>query len=219
MYAREQMREELYNGASRYGITLNDESLTHYEKYYDLLLEWNDRINLVSKRDMTRFVSYHLLDSLKVASCFDMHKVNRMLDFGSGAGLPGIPLSLSFPHIETFLVDSREKKCVFLENIIDALSINASVLYSRVEHLPDTYDNYFDLVITRATVKLNTFYRWTQRLVRSGGSLVAIKGDTIHDEFGRLQTVSDSRVFNIKLTVPENVSHVRQGNIVVMTRD
>ncbi len=218
MSAREKMREELYSGASRYGITLNDDSLYLYEKYYDLLLEWNDRINLVSKRDMTRFVPYHLLDSLKVASCFDMLKVNRMLDFGSGAGLPGIPLSLSFPHIETFLVDSRKKKCICLENIIGALPINVRVLCSRIEHLPDLYNNYFDLVITRATVKLETFFRWTHRFVHSGGSLIAIKGDTIHDEFGRLQTTSDSRVFNIKLTVPENVSHVRQGNIVVMTR-
>ena len=218
MPAREKMREELYSGAFRYGITLNDDSLSLFEKYYDLLLEWNDRMNLVSNRDMTRFVPYHLLDSLKVASCFDMHKVNRMLDFGSGAGLPGIPLSLAFPHIETYLVDSRKKKCIFLENIIGALSINARVLRSRIEHLPDLYNDYFDLVITRATVELETFFRYAHRLIHSGGSLIAIKSNNIHDEFRRLQTISDSRVFNIKLTAPKDVSAVRQGNIAVMTR-
>ena len=214
----EHMREELYNGASRYGITLTDDSLSLFENYYHLLLQGNDRMNLVSKRDMSRFVTYHLLDSLKVASCFDMSSVTRMLDFGSGAGLPGIPLSIVFPHFETFLVDSRKKKCIFLDDVITTLSIDAHVLCSRIEHLPDSYNDFFDLIITRATVKLVPFYKCSQRLIHSGGSLISIKGDTIQDEFSRLQTACDPKVFNIQLTVPEDVPSVRRGHIVVITR-
>ena len=218
MYDRKKMREKLSRGAFQYGIDLNDATLSLFEIYYDILVEWNNRMNLVSKRDLHRFVAYHLLDSLKVASCFDILKVNRMLDFGSGAGLPGIPLSLSFPNIETFFVDSRKKKCIFLENAVDSLSLKAHVMCSRIESLPDHYNSFFDLVITRATVKLETFFRLTNRLIHSKGSLVAIKGDTIHDEYERLQKISDPEVFNIKLTVPKDVLDVRQGNIVVIMR-
>ena len=218
MHDRDKMRKELSRGAFQYGIDLNDATLTLFEFYYDIILDWNNRMNLVSKRDLHRFVAYHLLDSLKVASCFDMSIVDRMLDFGSGAGLPGIPLSLSFPHIETFFVDSRKKKCIFLENAVGLLSIKAHVLCSRIELLSDNYDGFFDLVVTRATVKLDNFFSLANRFIHVGGSLVAIKGDTIQDEYERLQKISDPEVFNIKLTVPKDVLNVRQGNIVVIIR-
>ena len=219
MYDRTKFKNALSHGASLYGIDLDDNSLSRFETYYDLILDWNARINLISRRDIDRFVEYHLLDSLKVASCFDMSVVNRMLDFGSGAGLPGIPLSLAFHHINTFLVDSRKKRCVFLEEAVAKIpAFDARVICSRLENLPDSFNEYFDMVITRGTVKLETLFSLSQNLVKRGGSLVSIKGDNIEDEFTALQNAADSKVFNIKQMVPTEVEYVRKGNVTIITK-
>lgn len=211
-------RNDLFRGSSLYGIYLDESKLSHFETYYNLLLEWNSRINLVSERDINRFVEYHLLDSLKVASCLDMFEIDRMMDFGSGAGLPGIPLSLAFPHIETFLVDSRKKRCAFLEAVITLISsLRAKVVCSRIENLPDHFNDYFDIVITRGTVKLDTFFLYSRRFIHSDGYLVSIKGNSIDDEVKKLQNISDSKCFNIKKSLPKEVINVRKGNIITIS--
>jgi 16S rRNA (guanine527-N7)-methyltransferase len=204
--------------ASLYGITLDENSLSFFESYYSLLADWNSRMNLVSKRDLNRLFTYHFLDSLKIASCFDFSQVNRMLDFGSGAGFPGIPLSLAFPHIETFLVDSRKKRCIFLQHVVSHLAFDhINVLWSRIEDLPEQYNGYFDTVVTRATVSLAVFFRLCRRLVRSGGSLIAIKGGRIEDELSELNTIADSQVFNIHVASPNAIPHVRTGRIIIIS--
>ncbi len=219
MYDRTKFKKCLSHGASLYGIDLDDNSLSRFETYYDLILDWNARINLISRRDINRFVEYHLLDSLKVASCFDISAVNRMLDFGSGAGLPGIPLSLAFPHIKTFFVDSKKKRCIFLEEaVVKIPALDTRVLCSRLENLPDSYNEYFDMVITRGTVKLEPFFHLSQSLVQHGGSLISIKGDNIDDEFTALQNAADSKVFNIKQMVPAEVQNVRKGSVIIITK-
>lgn len=219
MYDRTKFKKDLSNGASLYGIDLDDNSLSRFETYYDLILDWNTRINLISRKDTDRFVEYHLLDSLKVASCFEMSAVTRMLDFGSGAGLPGIPLSLAFPHIKTFFVDSKKKRCIFLEKAVFKIPVfDAHVICSRLENLPDSFNEYFDMVITRGTVKLEPFFHFSQNLVQRGGSLVSIKGDNIEDEFTALQNAADSKVFNIKQMVPTEVEYVRKGNVTIITK-
>ena len=78
----------LSSGALSYGIHLDDTALALFKRYTDILTVWNEKMNLVSKRDMERFLEYHLLDSLKIASCVDMAAIGKVLDFGSGAGLP-----------------------------------------------------------------------------------------------------------------------------------
>lgn len=204
--------------ASLYGITLDEKSLSSFESYYSLLVDWNSRMNLVSKRDLNRLFTYHFLDSLKISACFDFSQVNRMLDFGSGAGFPGIPLSLAFPHIETFLVDSRKKRCIFLQHVVSQLAFDhINVLWSRIEDIPEQYNGYFDTVVTRATVSLAVFFRLCRRLVRSGGSLIAIKGGRIEDELSELNTIADSQVFTIHVVSPNAVPHVRTGRIIIIS--
>ena len=218
MYDRKKFKSILYSGASLYGIRLEDRALSLFETYYDLLSDWNERMNLVSKRDMNRFVEYHLLDSLKVSSCFDMLKVKNILDFGSGAGLPGIPLTIAFPHLKTTLVDSRKKRCLFLENIIKSIPLSElRIICSRMETLPDSLNGLFDMVITRGTVKLVEFFHASKRFINKNGFLVSIKGNNIEDEIEELKNVPDSYFFDILITEPKNVSNVRQGKIIIIS--
>jgi len=220
MYDRNKFRNSLYNGASMYGVNLDDNTLSLFETYYDILSDWNTRINLVSKRDINRFVEYHLLDSLKISSCFDMLKIKNILDFGSGAGLPGIPLTLAFPHLKTVLVDSRKNRSIFLENVIKSIpDLEAKVICSRIENLPDQLNECFDVVITRGTLKLKKFFLFSCRFIRRGGSLISIKGNNIKNEIIDLNNIFDLNSFHIKQTEPKDVFSVRKGKIIIITRN
>jgi 16S rRNA (guanine527-N7)-methyltransferase len=206
----------LSSGAVFYGLSLDERTLGLFHSYYALLCEWNTRMNLISSRDLDRFVEYHLLDSLKAASCVDLTSAGSLMDFGSGAGLPGIPLALAFPHLQVSLVESIGKKCAFLENAVKALSLtNTIVLHSRIENLPSSLDCSFDVVITRATVRLDRFHRVARRFLSSRGTLIAIKGDRIDDELSALVSSTYGSVFHITSTHPHEVPGVRTGHVVI----
>ena len=219
MVNRKKDIDRLVRGALAYGITLDDNKISLFETYTKLLLSWNRRMNLISKRDTNRFTEYHLLDSLKVSSCCDISSVSSLLDFGSGAGLPGIPLAIAFPQLRISLVESRLKQCTFLKEVLKNIpNIKATVIRSRVEHLPETLDGTFDMVITRASSNLSTFFSLTARFISRNGFLAAIKGDSIDNELYDLKNTIDTELFNISLTVPNAFENVRQGNIVVIYR-
>jgi len=208
----------LREGASGYGITLGRDALDLFNRYHTLLSSWHVLMNLVSHRDMKRLVPYHFLDSLKLASCYDFSLARVALDFGSGAGFPGIPLSLAFPSLETYLIDSRDKRCRFLDAAVESLGIHAHVIRSRVENLPLSFSRQFDCVLTRGTVSLKTFFLLCERFISSGGVLAAVKGDDIMEELDELRTTCNMSVFNITSTVPPFVHGVRSGNIITITR-
>ncbi len=219
MDTRDTVRSELYHGALRYGLTLDENALRSFEQYTALVADWNTRVNLVSGRDLERFLRYHLLDSLKTACCFDFRKTENVLDFGSGAGLPGIPLAIAFPHLAISLVDSRQKRCIFLEEAVQALGFHrVSVHWSRLEEFDVSRDGSFDAVTTRGTVALASFFTDAARFLRPGGTLIAIKGDTIEEELELLRSVADHSVFNIIPTVPPEVPGVRTGTLVLVVR-
>ncbi len=210
--------EAVMRGTECYGLACGQESIEALYRYYRLVHEWNQRMNLVSARDMERFVTYHILDSLKVASVVDVSTWWKVLDFGSGAGLPGIPLALVFPHIKVLLLDSRLKQCRFLETAVSHVPvINATVIRERIESVDSQYDGIFDCVITRATVDCASLASVAGRFIGKGGSLVAIKGENIDEELAEAQQ-RHSRVFNMFSTAPVSCDGVRCGRIVVMEK-
>ncbi|MHB9030215.1 MAG: 16S rRNA (guanine(527)-N(7))-methyltransferase RsmG [Candidatus Latescibacterota bacterium] len=209
----------LSSGAFRYGLSLSTQSLSLFQRYAELLSSWNTRMNLVSSRDMERFVEYHLLDSLKIVSVFDFPSVSRMLDFGSGAGLPGIPLAIVFPASHITLLDSREKRVRFLEEAIRSLPLpNASVLRSRIEDIPSSFSGAFEVVTTRATVCLSDFFHLASPLLSPGGSLISIKGEFIEEEYELLVKAVDDHLFHIHCVTPVTVPGVRTGQVVIITK-
>ena len=218
MIAKDIFLDHLRSGASEYGINLDDNTLSLFWQYYELLVHWNSRVNLVSKGDIDRFVDYHVLDSLKTASVFDFLRVRTMLDFGSGAGIPGIPLSLAFPHLTTTLVESRTKRCSFLNEVVRSIpDLNVSVLHSGITSLSDIYNGSFDTVITRATVSIADFFVKTSRFIHRGGTLIAIKGEHFDHEISEIKTIFDNRHFTITKSVPKTVCSVRQGTIIFIS--
>jgi 16S rRNA (guanine527-N7)-methyltransferase len=219
MTNRSRFLSVLSSGASAYGLTLDSASLSFFFSYAELVSSWNTRLNLVSFRDMNRFVEYHLLDSLKISTCIDLSSCGKVMDYGSGAGLPGIPIALAFPHVEVTLVESVGKKCRFLMEASSAIPIrNVTVLHARVEELPSSLDSLYGCVVTRATVRLIRFVRTASRFIGPSSSLVSIKGDHIDDELRELEKKIDSRVFHITVAHPVPVTNVRTGSVVVISQ-
>ena len=159
----------LNKGLKQLGITTATEPLLHY---LSLLHKWNRSYNLTAIRDMDVMVTRHLLDSLAIAPWI---RGKRLLDVGTGAGLPGIPLALIHPRIQVVLLDSNGKKIRFLQEVKRALAIdNIEIVQTRVEnyHPP----RGFDTVTSRAFSDLAQMLKWTNHLVETNGIWLAMKG-------------------------------------------
>ncbi len=152
-------RSILIDGLELYGIHPDDSVISRLDDYTSLVRDWSTRINLVSLRDCDRFVEYHLLDSLKTAVCADYTSMHRILDFGSGAGLPGIPLAIVYPNLDVTLLDSRLKRSVFLEHAVSSLPVkNAVVVRNRIEELPAPLNVHSTVSLRELRQDCRSFY-------------------------------------------------------------
>ena len=174
--------EQLQRGLIALGLTLERDTQQRLLAYIALIEKWNRVYNLTAIREPEKMVSHHLLDSLAVAP--HLH-AKRLLDVGSGAGLPGIPLALANPDMHVTLLDSNHKKTAFLNQTVIELKLkNAEVCGERVESWKT--QNKFDVIISRAFSDMGEFVRMTQHLLAPGGLFVAMKGLHPYEEIEKL---------------------------------
>ena len=212
----ESMRRILVEGAVAYGVSLDEDAVSLFETFSHLITEGNKRTNLIAARDLTRLTEYHLLDSLKMCSLLDLPLTGSIMDFGSGAGFPGIPLAIAFPACTFTLVESRKLRCEFLEHAVSAMSLtNVSVENANAARLSATFDGAFSSVVTRATTSLLRFVDIAGRFISEDGTLIAIKGDHVEEEISSFKQSLSAKVFNIVSTPPTAVTGVRDGSIIV----
>jgi len=189
--------EKLASGLTQMGLALSAEQRGRLLDYIALLQKWNKVYNLTAVREPENMLYQHLLDSLAVLPYVG---TGRLLDVGSGAGLPGIPLAIVKPELQISLLDSNHKKTTFLRQACIELGLsNIAVECVRV----DTYSPQllFDAVISRAFSDLSEFVRLSARLCRSGGKLLAMKGVYPHDELAQLPA-EYAQVEVVPLNVP-----------------
>jgi len=184
--------EKLKSGAEKLGLSLTDGQLEKFDTYYRELLEWNWWINLTSITEYNDVQLNHFLDSLTVALAIDTDKSNylRVIDVGTGAGLPGIPLKIVSPEIDLTLLEATAKKAGFLHHIIDKLVLeNVKIITGRAEDIAhrQEYRERFDIAVSRAVAPLAALVELTLPFCRTGGSFIAQKKGFIQSEVDRAE--------------------------------
>lgn len=209
-------------GLVHLGLTPTDLILDRFHRYHEALLDWNQRINLISRSDESRIVTRHFLDSLLPLAVIQevfYGKNIRMMDLGSGAGFPGIPLGIIRSDLRIFLVEARKKKCRFLSHIVALLGLdNVSIVPERAEAWCKSLEKPMDLVISRAVTSVPKVIRYGIGALRKGGRFVFLVGA------GSLDLKALSRDLKSMPVAVDNIVEVlsspyhRDGIIILLSR-
>ncbi len=174
----------LVSDAEKLGITINDEQLSRFEKLSELLVEQNKTMNLTAITDPDGIAVKHFADSISVLSAAEIPQGARILDVGTGAGFPGIPLLIMRPDIDLTMIDSTAKKLKYVENTVNELGLIATTLHTRAEEAGQSkeYREKFDFVCSRAVAALNVLCEYCLPFVKQNGLFIAMKGAKAQEE-------------------------------------
>ena len=172
----------LIDGAAQLGIVLSEPQAAQMLRLLDELDDWNQRMNLTAIRERGAQITKHLLDSLSIQPHL---RGTRVVDIGTGAGFPGLPLAIVNPQRQFMLLDSTAKKLKFIEHVAQELGLaNVQTIHTRAEDYKP--DDRFDIVVSRAVGPVLRFMNWSSHLCVGGGRLLAMKGRYPHDELENL---------------------------------
>jgi 16S rRNA (guanine527-N7)-methyltransferase len=167
------------------GVTLSDDQLTKFEIYFNMLVEWNENINLTAITEKGEVYLKHFYDSITPTFYFDFNKVTNICDVGAGAGFPSIPIKIIYPHLKVSIVDSLQKRIKFLNELSNKLELENVAFYhyraedfGRIENIRES----FDLVTARAVARMSVLSELCLPLVKKDGSFIALKGANLEEE-------------------------------------
>ena len=167
------------------GIVLTDTQIAQFKKYFELLVEWNEKMNLTAITDLEGVYLKHFYDSISASFYFDFTKVTTVCDVGAGAGFPSIPIKICFPHLHVTIVDSLNKRITFLNHLSEQLKLeNVNFVHARAEEFGQNakYREQFDVVTARAVARLSVLSELCVPLAKNGGYFVALKAAAGPDE-------------------------------------
>ncbi len=173
-----EFKQKLDKIAKNNNIIMSQLQLTQFEQYYEYLVEKNKVMNLTAITDEDGVIYKHFIDSLSCCRVVNLQEIQNVIDVGTGAGFPGIPLKIMFPDVEFVLIDSLNKRITFLKEVIDLLGLEKiKVCHGRAEDLArdDQYRGRFDLCVSRAVANLNTLSEYCIPFLKKNGCFVSYK--------------------------------------------
>lgn len=178
-------KDRFDEGLSKLNITLDAKQKEQFQKFYEMLIEWNKVMNLTGITEYEEVVQKHFLDSLAMVQVQEPMKVNSLIDVGTGAGFPGIPLKIAYPHMKVVLLDSLNKRIKFLNEVIKELELkDITTIHGRAEELgrDQLYREKFDCCVSRAVARLSVLSEYCMPLVKENGYFIPYKSGKIEEE-------------------------------------
>lgn len=166
-------------------IELSDSQLDQFATYYEMLIEWNEKVNLTAITEKNEVYLKHFYDSITPGLYDDFTKLETICDVGAGAGFPSLPLKICYPHLQVTIIDSLQKRIHFLQQLIDRLQLtNVHLVHSRAEDAGQElkYREQFDVVTARAVARMTVLSEYCLPFCKKGGHFIALKGSSASEE-------------------------------------
>ena len=178
-------KEYLKSEINKLGIQLSENQLDQFLTYYELLVEWNSFMNLTGITEFKDVVIKHFVDSLSLIKAVDLNRKISLIDVGTGAGFPGLPLKIAFPELKVTLLDSLQKRINFLDEVISTLQLTeVNTIHGRAEDFarPDKLRETYDLCLSRAVANLSTLSEYCLPFVKQQGYFISYKSEKLSEE-------------------------------------
>lgn len=200
-------------------LSLTNMMIAQFEEYAALLIDWNKKMNLTAITEPRQIAIKHFLDSLSLFSAYEVPQAAKVIDVGTGAGFPGVPIKIARPDVELTLLDSLQKRLAFLDVLTDQLELKVALVHSRAEDgaRKDLFREKFDVAVSRAVAPLNVLLEYCLPFVKVGGVFVVLKGSRAQEE---IYTAKNAlQVLNGEIVKVENFKlDEEERNIIVIKK-
>ena len=185
---KKRFEEEMSKKSKILGVRFSVEQIEQFYKYMNLLIEWNEKMNLSAITEPKEIILKHFIDSITILKYIDDN--SKLVDVGTGAGFPGVPLSIMNPTLKITLVDSLNKRLIFLQEVVKELNLkNIEIVHARAEEFGQNknYREKFDIATSRAVANLATLSEYLVPLVKIGGKIISMKASNAKEEINDAQ--------------------------------